>query len=405
MCKGSPYYSCHNKRNHFRIFHSSKSTLEWYSDLLSFPLSMEGMTMRDNFRLFRKNFFIGRLTFPLVNTLVFGALGALFGYYMIEMLYWLLAGGIAGLVIGLAVEFGLGTFGGWIYRHRVLLTASLEITLCITILAPFLYFYPNTLPNRHTVCCKENSGLGDRVEEVRIPVADHETLAGWYVPPEKENDAVILVLHGSGGDRKSSLVHAKVLHDAGFGVLVYDQRAMGESSGNRASTGVYDKRDITPIIDWLIAKKHATPDRIGGVGLSLGAHILIGAAPYEPRLKAIWSDGLGINTIADLPPQVSDGEKFMTFIEGQTNWISELYLGEKLVQIKQLLPRIMPRPVMLVAGGLEPYETQFNREYASLVGKNENLWIIENTGHMGGLSAQPEVYSQRMVDFFKENLY
>ncbi len=350
----------------------------------------------------RHNLNIHRLIFPLINALIFGILGVLFGYYMVELVYWMLAGTITGLIIGLIVEIGLGAVGGWIYHRRVILTVLLEIILCITILAPFLYFYPNTRANRHPVCCIENSGLGTRVEAVRIAAADGEILAGWYAPPEDDNGTVILVLHGTGGDRTSSLAHARVLHDAGFGVLVYDQRALGESSGERASVGLYDKRDITPILDWLVSQKHANPEKIGGVGLSLGAHILIGAAPDELRMSAIWSDGLGINTIADLPPQVSNSEKFMTFIEGQTNWVTELYLGEKLVPVKQLIPRIAPRPLMLVAGELEPYETQFNREYESLLGKNGHVWIVASAGHVGGLSAEPEIYSHRMVDFFKE---
>ncbi|MCC6804270.1 MAG: alpha/beta hydrolase, partial [Anaerolineae bacterium] len=187
----------------------------------------------------------------------------------------------------------------------------------------------------------------------------------------------------------------------GYGVLVYDQRASGESTGARQSHGLYDQRDITPIIDWLAARPEVEMTRgIGGVGLSLGAHILIGAAPNEPRLSAIWGDGLGINTIADLPPMEGVGNQLITFITGQALWLGERYLGVEFVPNRVLIPQIAPRPLMLVAAGADPYEADFNRGYEPFLGENAELWVIENAGHVGGLWAAPEAYTTRMIDFF-----
>jgi uncharacterized protein len=349
---------------------------------------------------FLRSTIMKRLYFPIANSVVFVMLFALIGYYASDIIRWVLIGLVAGLGVGLLVEFGLGAIGGWIYRRRVTLTVIIESILIVVFVGPFIIVYIQTIPQHYTVCCIEASGLGELVETVHIPVADGETLAGWYAPPTDGSGAVVIVLHGSRSNRKDSLSHARVLHDAGYGVLVYDQRASGESSGNRQSMGFYDQRDITPIIDWLASRPEVDVDRIGGVGLSLGAHILVMAAPDEPRLKAVWSDGLGINTTDDFPPYEGIAAKFITFMNHQMIWLGGLYLDVQVVPMKALIPQIAPRPLMLIAGGLNRYETEFNQGYEPFLGENGELWVIENAFHVNGIHTQPELYSTRMIEFF-----
>ncbi len=341
-----------------------------------------------------------RLLFPIVNSLIFVMLFAAIGYYLFDIGRWVLVGLVIGLGVGLAVEFGLGVIGGWIYRRRVTLAVVVEVILAIVFIGPFLFAYVQTTPQHHTVCCIENSGLGEHVETVQIPVADGETLTGWYAPPSDDSGAVVMVLHGSRGDRKGSLDHARVLHDAGYGVLVYDQRASGESTGERQSFGLYDQRDIPLIIDWLAARPEVDVERIGGVGLSLGAYILVMAGPNEPRLNAIWADGLGINHVEDFPPFDGIGEAFSGFIKQQSIWLGGIYLGVQPITFKQLIPQIAPRPLMLIAGEIGSHEADINRGFEPYLGENGALWIIENAGHVGGLYTNREVYVTRMIDFF-----
>jgi dienelactone hydrolase len=341
-----------------------------------------------------------RILFPLVNGVIFMLMFALLGYYAGNLLQLIAIGFVGGVVIGLAIELLLGWFDGWVYRRRVLLAALLEIILSITVIGPFIYVYLNIKPDQHPICCLSDSGLGDRVEAVLIPVADGETLAGWYAPPAETPGPVVLVLHGSGGDRRGALAHARILYNAGYGVLVYDQRALGESTGKIRSVGMNDRRDITPIIDWLSTRPEVDAERVGGVGLSLGAQILVMAAPDEPRLKAIWSDGLTVNSLEDFSPAANLRDQFTAFIDKQVYWAAEQWLKDDLIPFKQLIPQIAPRHLMLVAGGSDPYEPYFTRGYIPYMGENARYWIVENAWHVGGLTVEPELYSQRMLEFF-----
>jgi uncharacterized protein len=349
-------------------------------------------------------FNVKRLFFPVINSFVMLLFFGLTGYYLSDFLHWALIGLAVGLGIGIIAEFGLGSIGGWIYRRRVVMIVMLEIVLNLAVFAPFIYMYGYTTPVKHPVCCMETSGLGSKVEPVLIPVADGETLSGWYAPPAETPGPVVLVLHGSGGDRTGSLAHARVLHDAGYGVLVYDQRACGESTGDRRSMGLYDARDIPLIINWLSSRPEVDVSRIGGVGLSLGAHILLRAAPEETRLRAIWSDGLGSNTVEDVPAYEGVTELFTNFIDGQAYLMGELYLGDKWIGCKKLIPQVAPRHLMLVAAGQDFYEKDFNRGYEPYLGENGKLWIIEDAGHVGGLFTNPPLYKERLINFFDQAL-
>src|SRR5512139_2035087 len=75
--------------------------------------------------------------------------------------------------------------------------------------------------------------LAFQVEEVTFKGGDNLTLAGWFTPPE--NGATIILLHGYGGNRTAMIWHAQVLVKAGYGVLMYDERASGESEGTQRS--------------------------------------------------------------------------------------------------------------------------------------------------------------------------
>ena len=73
--------------------------------------------------------------------------------------------------------------------------------------------------------------------------------------------------------------------------MVYDQRALGESTREYQSMGWADSRELPYILDYLSAQPGVDPERFGGVGLSLGAQILVNGGPDEPRLKALWLTG------------------------------------------------------------------------------------------------------------------
>ena len=116
---------------------------------------------------------------------------------------------------------------------------------------------------------------------------DGVPLAGWYKPPA--NGAVILLLHGAGGSREDVRPFAELLARHGYGVLAFDSRGHGSSSGKTNRLGWQGTRDIGAAIESLQALPEV--ERIGGLGLSMGGEALLGAAAEYPALSAIVADG------------------------------------------------------------------------------------------------------------------
>lgn len=350
-----------------------------------------------------------RLTFPLFNTVVCSVFGGLIGYYVSRFEISIFVGGLSGLTLGLIAELLLGQLNvtHWLYQRRVLLVTILETPIAIFVVGPYAFVIVETRPDPHPVCCETPLEYGaEQYETVLIHTEDGITLTGWYVLPQETPGAVIVLLHGGRGDRRGTLWHAQQFIQAGYGVLLYDQRAMGESTGEMASFGWLDGSDLLRIMEYLASRPEVDPERIGVVGLSLGGHIALNAAYLEPdRISALWLDGVNAQRIEDFPIANNNGERFATVINGLILKMAEFHLGRSAPPaFRHILAELHQPQIMLVASGLEDFEHRVNQKYRGLVGANTQIWFIENAWHVGGPGVIPNEYSRQMLEFFRTSL-
>jgi hypothetical protein len=69
-----------------------------------------------------------------------------------------------------------------------------------------------------------------------------------------------------------------------------------------------------------------------------------------------------------------------------------------------MMPRIAPRPVLLVAGGGFPAEISASRRYRTAGGPTVQLWELPDTGHTAGLRTHPAAYERRTIGFLDRAL-
>ena len=346
-----------------------------------------------------------RLIFPLVNGIVLMLFLGIVGYYLFDPLRWLLVGLVLGLGVGFLAELLTRRISPWMYRRRVTLVVLLEIPLTLFVIGPYAFALGITRPENELLCCQTPADFGAEYRDVRIPAADGVTLAGWFIPPQRLPGPAVIVLHGAAANRLQSLWHVEKLAQAGYGVLSYDQRALGESGGTQRSTGWLDARDVPYVVDFLAAQPEVDPERIGALGLSLGAHILIFAGPDEPRIKAFFLDGASGGTAADLPEPESFGEQFALLMNQRIEWALTLLLGtEPPAPFRELIPRLAPRPTLMIIAGLDELERRYNARYSDVLGENTEQWIIDNAHHGGGPQVIPDEYVTRMLAFFDHGL-
>ncbi|MFZ5878954.1 MAG: alpha/beta hydrolase [Chloroflexota bacterium] len=246
--------------------------------------------------------------------------------------------------------------------------------------------------------------LGFEVEEVTFEGGDGLTMAGWYVPAQ--NEATVILLHGYGGNRIGMAWHARQLVQAGYGVLLYDERASGESEGDHRSYGWEDPRDVDGALRYLSLR--GTGGRVGMAGCSSGADIALHTAALNPAIDAVWADGASTIRAQDLPAPQNPWVALLIAGNYTLDWMYQVRLGiEPPRPLIELLPQIAPRPILLVGGGMErplldSEGDLFTLRYAQIAGPNARAWVIPEATHCDGPLQRPEEYAARLVAFFDQ---
>jgi uncharacterized protein len=237
-------------------------------------------------------------------------------------------------------------------------------------------------------------------EEVSIETTGGRDLSAWYVP--SRNGAAVLVSHGSGGSRQRLPRHVEMLARGGYGVLALDNPGNGESEGHSSGLGDNAQPGIRAALDWLSARPDVDPARIAGFGLSLGGEVLLEAASRDRRLAAVVSDGAArpMDQEKANPPRSLERAS-LRLAEQAIRGVSGMEPSRSLIP---MLPRIAPRPVLLVAGGRVPNEVETSRLYRDAAGAGVELWEIPDAGHTGGRRTHPAEYEQRTVGFLDRAL-
>jgi pimeloyl-ACP methyl ester carboxylesterase len=334
----------------------------------------------------------------LVNTSVGGVVGAAFGIFS-DFVPWLLGGLVVGALFGLANE-ALFNHAPWLARWYKLRTVVLvlgETFLVFYVLTPICGAYRATHPTRVPVV-RSPASLGLAYEAVAMPAADGIILRGWYIP--SHNGAAIIAVHGSNGNRDHLLQHAQALAEKGYGVLLFDLRAHGESDGT-----VFPVTDASPdiaaAVAYLRSRKEIDPERIGALGLSLGAEVILQAAAKDGSLKALVADGAATNTTEDLLPLPPEFR--IMYVALPTWWmgdrIATLMSGVPARPLVELVKEIAPRPILFISSNQDP-EPFMNRRLVEHAGSTAQLWELPDTGHVGGILVHPKEYKQRMLSFF-----
>jgi pimeloyl-ACP methyl ester carboxylesterase len=243
------------------------------------------------------------------------------------------------------------------------------------------------------------------VEDVTFESEDGLTIAGWHVP--SQNGATIILLHGYGGNRTSTIWHAGHLVQAGYGVLMYDERASGESEGTYRSYGWEDTRDTSGAIRFLFDRADLD-EQLGILGCSTGADIALRSAAYFPELGAVWADGASSVRAQDLPSPTNPLIALLIAGNYTLDWMYSIKLGiEPPEPLIHIIDDIAPRPIMLVGGGtprpLFGSEADlYTLRYSELAGPNAEAWIIPEATHCNGRRVRPEEYAARMIAFFND---
>src|SRR5512138_86642 len=153
-------------------------------------------------------------------------------------------------------------------------------------------------------------------QEVTFRSRDGLTLFGRFV--RSRNHATILLLHPLGRSNNDMLIYAEFLAKAGYGIFMIDLRAHGSSDGDTSTYGLREADDVAGAVDYLLHRLDVNGQKIGALGISLGAQAALRGALKADCIRALVLEGLGPVTLSDHGGRPSSLRRWLNY---PYNWI------------------------------------------------------------------------------------
>jgi fermentation-respiration switch protein FrsA (DUF1100 family) len=313
--------------------------------------------------------------------------------------------GVLALLAG-GVLVGLAGFIPWRHRGERPTTAPRRwlrraVVAIAGILAVFFVLGPMSLAIIETHRWREPIGSPPNAayRSVAFRASDGLRLAGWYRP--SRNGAAVLVVHGGGGDRTGAVGHAEMLARHGYGVLVYDARGRGESKGNPNGFGWDWRNDVAGALSLLKRQPDVDAGRIGALGLSTGADVLIEVAAQRRDIAAIVADGAAAESFEDwhrlrgTDLGLPSGWVMFTTMRVLSGDPPSPPLEDQVARLRS--------PALLISAG-EDVERDFNILYDKAGGEAVEHWNLPDAHHTAAIREHRREYERRVVAFFDKEL-
>jgi alpha-beta hydrolase superfamily lysophospholipase len=264
----------------------------------------------------------------------------------------------------------------------------------------------NHNPDRRQQTAEMLQRTGATKEDLEVTAQDGTILRGWKIRPKNPNGDWVLLYHGISDNRTGNLGHAEFLLTNGYGVVMMDSRAHGQSGGAMATYGWKERDDTRQIVDALCA--NGSVHHLYALGVSMGAAIALQSAAVEPRIDAVVAE-----------------DPFESLRE-----VTYDYAG---LEFSPLLGQTLFRPASIAAmrgvkkdGGFDPNDVSPEKAvaarafdvllicgtadhripcrhaeaiYQAAIGPKE-LWIVPGAEHASALGHAPQKYEKRVIEFF-----
>jgi uncharacterized protein len=206
--------------------------------------------------------------------------------------------------------------------------------------------------------------------EVSFPSGRADRLFAWWAPPRGPSKSVVLIVHGRSANIATRASIAARLRDDGFGVLLFDYRGYGRSSGRSTEQSLTE--DAEAAYDWL-REQGVGPGQIIVLGQSLGD------APAAQLSASRPVAGLAlVSPFTSLPDAIAD----------RAGWgmIRRLPWRHNRFEVADSLAKLRA-PVLFIVSrqdGLVPYSDSYRASQHARVRR----WLeADGLGHDGLLAA------------------
>jgi pimeloyl-ACP methyl ester carboxylesterase len=244
-------------------------------------------------------------------------------------------------------------------------------------------------------------------EELDVEVEPGVRLSCWLIRAGSTAKGTVIYLHGVSDCKIDGLPLARLLHDGGYNVFLYDARRHGESGGMYCTYGYYEKFDVVRIIDALSSRNDFSPGPIGAFGTSMGAAVAIQAAAIDERICAVIAE----NSFATLRSIFDDYQRRM--IKLPFHYLRNIVIvrSERIAKFKasDVSPlesvRTLRVPVLFIYG---KDDRLIKHEYSLMLYENappkKEIFPVEHASHNDAWQVAGPAYERKLLDFFGRTL-
>ena len=254
--------------------------------------------------------------------------------------------------------------------------------------------------------------FGITYQDVEFPTGGGAMLRGWFVPGAGDARLGIVAAHGRGADRRDFLRHLPIFHELGMPTLLFDYREHGisDGAGHGMSMGHREAEDISAAVRYM--KEAVGLQRVGVVGVSLGASSAILAAAQDQAIDGVVAESPFASMEVFLYDEVERSVQARPLLSEipRPRWWPGLVVGltawrqgiRELQTPRDVIDRIAPRPILLMHGtGDTAVDVSHSEALIARAGTPKELWIAEGAGHTQMFDRYPEEYRARLSHFLR----
>jgi len=195
------------------------------------------------------------------------------------------------------------------------------------------------------------------------------------------------------------LARARLLHDHGYAVLLYDARGHGQSAASHVSYGWFETRDLLGALDWLRARGFTD---YGCLGASQGGATIVLAAAQLPPLRWVVLESVypSLQTAIDRRFRHAAGDAGW-FVDRALMPIAAWWAGasfEQIAPVKHIGE--VHCPVFIMSGDQDPYTLPDDaRELFAHAVEPKTLWLVPGAAHVDLYGFAKQDYEQHLLSF------
>ena len=250
--------------------------------------------------------------------------------------------------------------------------------------------------------------IPDAADVTALPVQDvsfynwrGELLSGWLALTTP-GAPVIILNHGTPGNRMSMLSRAAFLFDHGFNVLLFDFQSYGKSQGIMSTLGMVESEDILAAISYLHSLPATMFSKIGVLGLSMGATAAVLAAARTGDILALVAESCPVDATLvkmDVPSEAArEADRLLV----------EQVFGVDITQARPIdvVNKLAGHTAIFFVNGDADTITPLAgmQELFDSAGAPKQYWVVPGAQHAQSFDVDSQDYIQRVDAFFDRYL-